>query len=182
MRMSELADRLVTYEDYLRWPETTVPCEFVDGRVVMTPSPGVPHQRAGVRLTAILTAASPAELEVLVSPIDWVLRRDPLLVRQPDVVVIDRALGDQVHLTAPPVLAVEVVSPTSRERDLITKRAQYATAGLEWYWLVDLDGPQVLVLRRANGDFERHAFAQAGELLAVEEPFAVALRPEQLLA
>lgn len=78
-------------------------------------------------------------------------RRDPLLVRQPDLAVVDPEQQPGPRLTAPPLLAVEVLSPTSRERDLVAKRAEYAAARLDWYGLVDVDVPEVLVLRLHGG-------------------------------
>lgn len=179
MRAPELDSPPVTYEEYVRWPETNVPCEFVDGRAVVSPSPEVRHQRAVGNLYVLLASAAPAHLTVIPSPIDWILRKRPLLVRQPDLVVID---ADYPHprLLTPPRMAVEVVSPTSRERDLVTKRAQYAAAGLDWYWLVDIDPPQILVLRRHDTGYEAHASAEGEELLSVDTPFPVALRPRDL--
>jgi Uma2 family endonuclease len=133
------------------------------------------------RLHLILQAALPPPLQVIEAPVDWVLRRAPLPVRQPDLAVIDPREVAGPHLTDPPVLAVEVLSPTSRERDLITKRAQYATAGLDWFWLVDLDRPQILVLRRKGELFSAHARAEGRDVLSVVEPFAVEVRPADLL-
>lgn len=180
MRVSQLDAEPVTYEEYLRWPETNVPTEFVDGYAIVSPAPGLRHQDAIGRLHILLHHAVPPGLKVILSPIDWVLRRHPLLVRQPDLAVIDPAREPGPRLTVPPVLAVEVLSPTSRERDLISKRAQYAEAGLDWYWLVDLDVPEVAVLRRRGDRFEAVASAQGDELLHLAEPFPVELRPADL--
>lgn len=179
MRAPELDSPTVTYEEYLRWPETTVPCEFVDGRPVVSPSPALRHQVAITELVRRLGSRVPPQLMVVVSPVDWVIQRDPLLVRQPDLVVID---ADYPHprLLTPPYLAVEVVSPTSRERDLVTKRAQYAAAGLDWYWLVDIDLPQILVLRRDVTAYATHASTTGDDVLTVDEPFPVRLRPSDL--
>lgn len=180
MGVSDLDSRPVTYGEYLRWPETNVPCEFVDGRPVVSPSPALRHQDAVFRLAVILQAAVPPGLTVVVSPLDWVLRREPLVVRQPDIAVIRTELMSDPRLLEPPRLAVEVLSPTSRERDLVTKRTEYADAGLDWYWLVDIDAPEVLVLRRSGSSFITHASARAADLLAVDEPIRVELRPADL--
>lgn len=56
-----------------------------------------------------------------------VLWRVPeLLVRQPDLVVITHEQADWPRLESPPLLAVEVLSPASVERDVVTRRAEYA--------------------------------------------------------
>jgi Uma2 family endonuclease len=179
-----LAHRLdaptVGYEQWLAAAETALPCEVVDGQLIMTPPPPTSHQRAVTRLAVILSAAVPPALEVLVSPVGWVLSRDPLHVREPDLVVVEaNAVGGPLLSTAP-VLAVEVVSPASRERDLVTKRIAYAQAGLAWYWLVDLDVPQILILRNTGGALIEHRTAVGEEIIEIADPFAVQVSPAAL--
>jgi Uma2 family endonuclease len=64
--------------------------------------------------------------------------------------------------------------------DLVTKGAQYAAAGLDRYWLVDIDHPQILVLRRDGTTYATHATATGYQLLTVDEPFPVQVRPDDL--
>jgi Uma2 family endonuclease len=170
----------VTYEQFLAWPETNLPTEFVDGHALMTPSPTGEHQLAVIRLAHILKGALPHGLEVLPGPLDWLLRREPLLVRQPDLAVVTVEQVRSIPLEQPPLLAVEILSPTSHERDLVAKRAEYAAAGLDWYWIVDPARPQVLVLRRDADRFVTAAKATGAELLRIREPVTVALRPTDL--
>jgi Uma2 family endonuclease len=49
----------------------------------------------------------------------------------------------------PPQLVVEVVSPgrIGRERDYISKRAQYAARGIPEYWIVDPQEQMIAVLQ-----------------------------------
>lgn len=171
----------VGYQEWLGWPETNLPIEVVDGRAIVSPAPATRHQRVVSRLVAILAAAAPPELEVLPGPVDWVLRREPLLVRQPDVVVIEAAAEPPPRLSQPPLVAVEVVSATSRERDLVHKRDEYATAGLAWYWLVDADVPQVLVLGSRGGAFQDAASAVGQQPCELTAPLPVTLRPADLV-
>jgi Uma2 family endonuclease len=170
----------ITYDEWLAWPDTNLPVEVVDGQPIMSPAPARLHQRAVSRLLQVLAEAAPAHLEVLASPLDWVLRREPLLVRQPDLVVVDADPDPPAHLVAAPLMAVEVVSPNSRERDLVHKRQEYSGAGLPWLWLVDLEVPQILVLRGDGERFATYASARGHDLLHVTEPFAVRVRPRDL--
>lgn len=175
-----LDDTRVGYEEWLAWPETNLPVEIVDGQAIVSPAPAGRHQQAVARLVQILAAAAPAGLSVLPGPVDWVLRYEPLWVRQPDVVVVE-ADPPPPRLTEPPLLAVEVVSPTSRERDLVHKREEYAMAGLAWYWLVDPEVPQVLVLGNAGETFEVVASASGEERCEAAQPFTVELCPADLV-
>ena len=59
---------------------------------------------------------------------------------QPDIVVLlpDSNASLVVRgIEGPPDLLVEVLSPSNRGRDLLTKRALYARAGVREYWIVD---------------------------------------------
>ena len=52
--------------------------------------------------------------------------------------------------------------------------ADYARAGIEWYWLIDTDPDLVItVLRLMGTTYVEHATARAGEMLSVDEPFRV---------
>lgn len=171
----------VSYEQWLAMGETNLPTEVVDGRVIVTPPPGTLHQRALTRLAVLLSAAVPGALEVLVSPIGWVMRREPLHVREPDIAVVKTSAVGGPLLEQPPALAVEILSPSTRERDTVTKRSLYAETGLAWYWLVDLDIPQILVLRNVGERFVEHASAVGEDVVVVHEPFPVQVAPVGLI-
>lgn len=50
-----------------------------------------------------------------------------------------------------PELVIEVMSPSSRSRDLHEKPDEYLAFGVKEYWIVDAKEDQVLVLQRARG-------------------------------
>lgn len=50
-------------------------------------------------------------------------------------------------------LAVEVLSPSNRTTDLVTKRVDYAAAGIPSYWLVDPEVPSVTVLELEGNSY-----------------------------
>lgn len=63
---------------------------------------------------------------------------------EPDLVVVSaEADGDQLqtrYRAADVLLAVEVVSPDSEDRDRDTKPHKYAAAGIQHFWLVEMAG------------------------------------------
>ena len=118
--------------------------ELVEGVPTMAASESNVNRIAGTFLAAKLNAhrdgwSAGMDIEVTVSEV-------PATVRRPDVVVaVDAALRrDRSPLPTNRVLAhevlllVEVLSPTSLERDLVTKRREYAQAGVASYLVVDL--------------------------------------------
>lgn len=82
------------------------------------------------------------------------------------------------------LLAVEVVSPSSRRMDRLVKPAVLAEAAVPSYWRVELDGPgaPLVVMYELAGDVYREvASVAAGESVTVQVPFAVEVRPAELV-
>lgn len=72
------------------------------------------------------------------APYDAILSQHDVV--QPDLVFVSeerRHLITESNLQGAPDLAVEVVSPASRERDFGVKRKLYAQFGVREHWLVD---------------------------------------------
>lgn len=193
--METVSPETLTREALGVWPGTLtlagyealgeeVRVEVVDGTPVVSPAPDRRHQLVVTNLVAELRAAVPPDLKVLAAPVDWALVLDPLTVRQPDVVVIEaERIAGTGPLTSPPVLAVEVLSADSHERDVVTKRRQYADAGLDHYWIVSPGLPQIVVYRRTPvGTLTETARATGDQTLTVTDPFPLTLRPADLLA
>lgn len=154
--------------------------ELIDGCLVVTPAPGLPHQRVVGALYYLLRAACPPGLEVFVAPVDFVPQ--PSTVLQPDILAARAEDAAGQRLTRPPLLVVEVLSPCSRAQDLGSKRLAYAEAVIPWYWVVDPDAPGSLVVHRLEaGTYSEVARASGEEAHASEQPFAVTVVPARLL-
>jgi Uma2 family endonuclease len=79
-------------------------------------------------------------------------------------------------------LAVEILSPSTRYRDLGLKRRAYEDAGLPWYWIVDPKKPRLTVLRLIDGRFVEHAVVTGDEEYVTTEPVAVTVVPSALVS
>lgn len=73
--------------------------------------------------------------------------------RIPDVAVCetfeDVSITEQV-----PIVAVEILSRSTRAEDTMRKSAEYAADGISQYWLVDRDQRTITILRNADGAWE----------------------------
>lgn len=166
-----------TVDDLELLPDDGLQYELIDGVLLVTPSPVRRHQRAVGELFAVLRAACPPQLEVLPAPIDFQPTRQRSL--QPDLLVVPRS--EEPTITDAPLLVVEVLSPSTRTKDLRFKRAVYADSGVRSYWVVDLDLPSVTVLRLAGDDYVDVATAAGSQPLTAHEPFAATVVPAWLL-
>ncbi|MET9326814.1 Uma2 family endonuclease [Tsukamurella sp. NPDC003166] len=147
---------LLTLEDWfaLGEDESLRRAEVCRGVLEVSPSPRPEHSDALLSIAGQLRAqVSHRQFRVL-HELDVILDGGTRpTVRQPDVLIL-RA-GAAAPITARDVLlAIEILSPTSLQRDRWTKRAEYAAAGIPNYWIIDLDGPSAEVLTLVDGRYE----------------------------
>ncbi len=128
-----------TYEDYLNAPEDKR-YELLDGELVMTPAPGERHQSISILLgSKLFQFASENSLgRVYLAPFDVVL--SDVDVVQPDLLFVSNERGHIItpaNIQGAPDLVVEILSPSTAERDKTFKRTLYAKHGVNEYWMVD---------------------------------------------
>ena len=92
---------------------------------------------------------------MLLAPVDVVV--GPSTVLEPDVLVARRSDLTERNLPAAPVLAVEVLSPSTRRIDLGTKRLAFEAAGVPSYWVVDPDEPLLTAFELEHGSYHEVA-------------------------
>ncbi|MEJ7627960.1 MAG: Uma2 family endonuclease [Nocardioidaceae bacterium] len=153
--------------------------ELIDGLLVVTPGPTRRHQRVVVELAVLLRLHCPDGMSVFVAPFDVALADDTVM--QPDLLVARRSDLTERDLPAPPVLAVEVLSPSTRRIDLTLKRSRFETAGCPSYWVVDPDVPSVTAWELQVGRYVEVAAVAASQEFAATRPYAVTIRPIDLL-
>jgi Uma2 family endonuclease len=109
------------------------------------------------------------------------------VVRRPDLVVVDYKALDRVDrdggllLASDVLVVVEIVSPGSRRLDHVVKRHEYADAGIEHYWIVDLDEPVTLLDCHLAGPL---GYADGGSITGTfitTAPCPIRLELDQLL-
>lgn len=168
----------LTKADVDLWPDDGYRYELVDGALIVTPSPSLRHQAAAGETFRRLANAAPRHLLVLSAPTDVTLAPDTTL--QPDVFVVDRGASLPEGADLRPLLAVEVLSPSTRHIDLTLKRARYEAAGTPQYWVVDHEVPSITAWTLTDGRYGDPVVVTGSEVLCTEEPFAVEISPADL--
>jgi Uma2 family endonuclease len=126
--------------------------EIFDGELVVTSSPSLWHQAVLKRLFLAFHELEKQKIaRVYFAPLDVVLSKTRVV--QPDLLVIrsDRKEAFGKWVTAPPDLAIEVLSPSNRHHDRVRKRRAYARYGIREYWIVDPDERTIEVLEQIEG-------------------------------
>ena len=156
--MTTTGVKTYTFDQWQALPETKQRCEVVDGVLIMPPGPMGEHQWT---VRVIFRGLDPFVAErglgiVLTAPYDVLIQREPLRVRQSDIMVVNAELTGIAHpsdlvgrrfLESPPLLVVEALSPSNTRRDLAERLADYRSIGVLECWLADFPARTVEVLR-----------------------------------
>jgi Uma2 family endonuclease len=141
--------------------------EFTDGFLEVLPMPTDRHQAILEFLfLAFLHFIKPAGGKVRFAPLR--LRIRPGKFREPDLLLLLRA-GDarrQNRFWTGADLALEIVSPEKPERDLVQKRADYAEAQVQEYWIVNPQTESITVLRLEGAAYTEVGHFRRGESAA----------------
>ena len=141
----------VTVDEFARLPDDDFKYELVSGVVHRMSPVGALHGRVVVRLAAALNAwAEKHQAGAVMSETGFVLVTNPDTVRAPDISFVRR---ERVATGGVPVgfwqgapdLAVEVLSPDDRPRDIVVKVREYLTHGVSLVWVIDPDARTVTV-------------------------------------
>ncbi len=151
----ELKPKVLTYEEYLTEGETPGRYEIIDGvREYMT-NPAPEHQVILRNINRILEDFEEMSGTgiAFIAPIDMVVGKDPLEVRQPDLLFISferwgsKDFSNPTPLRQAPELVVEILSPNETKRQISKKLNQYLTAGVLECWIVSSAAQSVEILQ-----------------------------------
>ena len=160
MPTSVVPTRKLTLDEFfaMDFPEDGAKRELVNGEVVVTPAPNMPHKRVQSLLHEWFGFFRFKHPEFKAySELNLTLWDGHHAI--PDF-VIARLESDggpcresELFLEGPPDVAVEVLSPTKQWRDLVQKRSEYEQGGIPEYWLFDPAEAKALFLRLDSGRY-----------------------------
>ena len=155
--------------DYLELTQSTNRLvELADGFLTVLPIPTTRHQLiVQFLLMSFLNFTSRSQVgTVVAAPLR--VRLWGKTFREPDLVfMLDEhasRVGEDFWDGADLVMEVVSGSAKDRRRDLVTKRREYAIAGISEYWIIDPQFSRVTVLKRRGKSYAVHVEAKAGEL------------------
>ncbi|GAB3810565.1 Uma2 family endonuclease [Micromonospora zhanjiangensis] len=168
-----------TLEDLLALPDDAPRVELVDGVIQVTPSPTLGHQNIASLLWLWLRSHAPAHLQAAQAiSVDL----SPNTSREPDVLLHRAGLPSDRSRLRPSdvVLAVEVVSPSTRRVDRFAKPGEYAAAGIPFYWRIEQDPVHLYAYRLGDrigpgGERQYELVADGSEVVELTEPFTIKL-------
>jgi Uma2 family endonuclease len=171
--------RPLTRADLDAMPDDGRRYELIDGLLMVSPAPRPVHQVVVGNVYMALRAARPSDIQALFAPLDVALSDDTVM--QPDLLIAYRSDFTERDLPVAPLLAIEVLSPSTRAYDLLLKKDRLQRAGCRHYWVVDPDVPAVTAWTLRDGVYVETATATGAEVLSVSEPYEITLVPAALV-
>jgi len=148
---TETATRIpMSREEFYNLPEGPPFYEWCRGEAIEMNQPTLDHQWISGNINIILRQAlATSGLKVLSAPdVDL-----PYSVRVPDLVVCKPWPSGAPRLTEPPIIAVEILSPSTRRTDLVNKPTEYADFGIQQYWIIDPKEPSITIQQNVDGNW-----------------------------
>jgi Uma2 family endonuclease len=169
-----------TVADLDKLPDDGRRYELLDGVLIVSPRPTTVHQLVLMRLITLLGNACQDELCVLPEP---ALQLSDDTEFDPDVVVVPWRDVGGTKITVPPLLVIEIRSPSTALIGLNRKKTAYQRFGVLSYWIVDPGPrePSITAFELRDGRYAELSRA-TGNVLEAERPFLVEVVPALLLA
>jgi len=158
-RVPQYQGMRATADEFLALPNDGFKYELVNGVVFMSPSPSAWHQAVVVEIITQFGAflrTNPIGKLLVETDITFV---DPAAkeryVYRPEIVFLrkEHVPAGKDRIAGSPDIVVEVVSPTTRKIDNVTKRRDYERFGVEEYWLIDPLLESMTFLHNDNGKY-----------------------------
>ena len=155
-----------TYRDYLLLPEGDRR-ELVDGDFYMVPSPSFRHQNISTNLgRALANYVLDNSLGIVLwAPMDVVFTDKDVV--QPDIMFISNERRDiitEANIAGAPDLVIEILSPSTADRDRELKLRLYARHGVREYWIVDPDEKTVQIMELGPEGYDKIRSLDTGEV------------------
>lgn len=162
----------VSYGEFMEiYEKSDLRLEYINGEIVLLASPSFSHQEIVGRLYLVFHEYLRGhECRVVMAPFDVHFQKrdfDEPDVMQPDLLVICDLKGnvtDKGRYLGTPTLVVEILSDSTRSKDMIDKLRTYMLSGVKEYWIVDPRQNVVVIYRLENFEIASYKTYELGSL------------------
>ncbi|MCS7273042.1 MAG: Uma2 family endonuclease [Fimbriimonadales bacterium] len=187
--LSQASPRHLSWEAYLRWVDELTHYEIIDGEVCPSPTSTLRHQRVLrsllIRLHQFVQARGLGE--IFTALFDFVIQREPLRTRQPDLFFLSKARErewqpqlNEPRLEVAPDLVVEVLSPADTYLRRKSKLQDYHALGVREVWAVDPEAEEIEVLVREESGYRSLGWFRGEQPLPTQVLTGLALTPKEV--
>jgi prevent-host-death family protein len=160
----------VSYEEFMEiYEKSTLRMEFINGEIYLLGSPSIGHQEILGRLYLIFTEFfKEKKCRVFLAPFDVHFKKKDLKepdVMQPDLLVacdLENNVTEKGRYMGTPALVIEILSDSTRSKDMIDKLNTYRLSGVKEYWIIDQKQQNIMVYDFDNYEIDKYKTFEKG--------------------
>ena len=160
----------VSYEEFMEICEkSTLRMELINGEIHLLGSPNMGHQEILGRLYLVFNEYFRGrKCRVFLAPFDVHFRKKNIKdpdVMQPDLLVacdLEGNVTGKGRYMGTPSLVIEILSESTRSKDMVDKLNTYMMSGVKEYWVIDTRQEKVLIYEFINNEIDRFNVFEKG--------------------
>ncbi len=162
----------VSYEEFMEiYEKSTLRMELINGEIHLLAPPSIGHQEILGRLHLIFNEYFKGKkCRVFLASFDVHFKKNDLKepdVMQPDLLVacdLENNVTEKGKYMGIPTLVVEILSESTRSKDMIDKLNTYRLAGVKEYWIVDQKQENIMVYGFDNYEIDKYKTYEKGNV------------------
>ncbi|WP_168120865.1 type II toxin-antitoxin system Phd/YefM family antitoxin [Paenibacillus sp. HB172176] len=163
----------VSYEEFMEiYEKSDLRMEFINGEIVLLASPNTFHQDIAGNLHVILRSfLKGGACKVFFAPFDVHFFKkdfDTPDVMQPDLLIAcdtEKTVNEKGRYMGTPELCIEILSKSTRTKDMVDKLNTFMLSGVKEFWIVDPDKRTVIVYGFQDCSIEEYMSYKEGDIL-----------------
>lgn len=164
--------RTVSYEEFMEiYENSNTRMEYINGEIFVLSSPSIFHQAIlGDLYVAFKEFFKGKKCKPFVAPFDVHFRKvdiDVPDVMQPDLIVlcdIENNINEKGKYMGTPTLTLEILSPSTRSKDMVLKLNTFMRSGVSEYWIVDPENQRIMTYNFVNYEIDKSEVYKRGEI------------------
>ena len=161
----------VSYEEFMQiYEKSTLRMEFINGEIYLLSSPGLGHQEILGRLHLIFNHYFQGKpCRVYFAPFDVHFRKREITtpdVMQPDLLVacdLVNNVTEKGRYMGTPSLVLEILSDSTRSKDMIDKLNTYRLSGVREYWIIDPKQENIMIYSFEDCEIDKYRTFEKGD-------------------
>lgn len=163
----------VSYEEFMEiYEKSELRMEYINGEIIILSSPSTFHQDISGNLHVLFrNYLKEKPCKVFYAPFDvhfWKKDFKYPDVMQPDLLIacdLENKVNEKGRYMGTPTLVVEILSPSTRSRDMVDKLNTYMVSGVKEFWVVDPQKRTVLVYGFKDSQIDEFVSYKMDELI-----------------
>lgn len=163
----------VSYDEFMEiYEKSELRMEYINEEIVLLTSPDTFHQVISSNLHHQLrTFLAGNQCKVFFAPFDVHFYKKDFKtpdVMQPDLLIacdVEESVNEKGRYMGTPTLCVEILSKSSRSKDMVDKLNTYMLSGVREFWIVDPKKQSVLVYGFKDFEVDEYSAYKTGDTL-----------------